>query len=100
MISAAAASPETSRFSVHWPSSSGRLLLVCQELADERHQTGIDLIDWRAALVLSDQQPGSTAWHFGHVCGTLGHELRDSGAELDVEDREQHTGYCSGQWRW
>ena len=43
----------------------GRLLLVCQELADERHQAGIDLVDWRAALVVSDQQPGSTAWHFG-----------------------------------
>jgi hypothetical protein len=35
----------------------------------------------RAALVVSDQQPGSTAWRIGHVCGALDHELRDAGAE-------------------
>src|SRR3954447_43177 len=59
----------------------GRLLLVCQELADEPHQAGIDLVDWRAALVLSDQQPASTAWHLGHVCCAFAHQLRDSGAQ-------------------
>ena len=35
-----------------------------QELAEERHQAGIDRVDWfgqRAAAVVSDQEPGSTA---------------------------------------
>jgi hypothetical protein len=52
----AAAAPETSPFSVHWSSSSAACF-SCQELGDERHQAGIDLVDWRAALVVSDQQP-------------------------------------------
>jgi hypothetical protein len=44
-----------------------------------------DLVDWlgqRAALVVSDQEPGSTARRFGRVGGALGHELRDVAASV------------------